>query len=106
MGEVGTCGGANGDLYIYIDDVEKSDLFERSGLHVKVNCPISPVVATLGGKIEVPALDGYVKVDVPAGTKSGDNVVIGGKGIKSTSGVGNLIVNFIIEPLTSLSRSQ
>lgn len=106
MGEVGTCGGENGDLYIYIADVEKSDLFERSGLHVKVTWPVSPIVATLGGKIEVPAPDGYVKVDVPAGTKSGDNVAIGGKGIKSSAGIGNLIVNFIVEPLTGLSRSQ
>lgn len=106
MGEVGTCGGENGDLYIYIADVEKSDLFERSGLHIKVTWPVSPIVATLGGKIEVPAPDGYVKVNVPAGTKSGDNVVIGGKGIKSSSGAGNLIVNFTVEPLSGLSRSQ
>lgn len=105
MGEVGTCGGANGDLYIYVNDVEKSDVFERSGLHVNVTWPVSPVIASLGGKVDVPALDGYVKVNVPAGTMSGDNVVIGGKGIKTASGTGNLIVTFVVEPLTNLSRS-
>ena len=105
MGECGVCGGADGNLYADIV-VRKSDLFERHDMNVVVHVPVSPVTATLGGKIEVPSPYGYVKATVPAGIKSGHQLVVKGKGIKSDAVTGNLIAVLDIEGMTKLSDEQ
>ena len=105
MGECGVCGGANGNLYADIV-VRNSELFERNGMNVVVHVPVSPVTATLGGKIEVPSPYGYAKVTVPAGIKSGHQLVVKGKGIKSDAVTGNLVVVLDIEGMTKLSDEQ
>lgn len=105
MGECGVCGGADGNLYADIV-VKKSELFERYGAHVTIHVPISPIVATLGGKIEVPSPYGYVKVSVPASIKSGYQLVVKGKGIKTDVNTGNLVVVLDIEGMTKLTDEQ
>lgn len=106
MGEVGTCGGQNGDLYLYINGIERSDIFERSGLNLRLKWPISPIVASIGGKVDVLTPYGYEKMKVPYGTVSGDTIVLNGKGIKSNIGIGNLIVEILVEPIVNLNAEQ
>lgn len=106
FGECGTCGGKNGDLYLYIVGVEGNEMFERFGINLKLKWPISPIVASLGGKVEVLTPYGYEKMKVPAGTVSGDHIVLGGKGIKTSAGIGNLVVEVVIEPLSKLTPEQ
>ena len=67
---------------------------------------MSFATAALGGKVKVPTLDDVIDYDIPAGTQSGKQFVIRGKGIKSTRGTGNLFVTVNVEVPTSLSRDQ
>ena len=106
FGECGTCGGKDGDLFLYIADVEKNDIFERFGINLMMKWPISPLVASLGGKVDVLTPYGYEKMKVPAGTNSGEKIVLGGKGIKTSSGIGNLVVEVVVEPLSNLTSEQ
>jgi len=104
-GECGTCGGSNGDLYIIVD-VQRSELFDRNGLDVMTTQPISPIIASIGGKVDVLSPYGYCKMKVPAGTTSGQCITVPGKGMKTSSGVGDLLVRVKIEPLVDLSKDQ
>lgn len=102
----GTRGGKDGDLYILVANVEKSDLFERNGLNLKIKQPISPITASVGGKVEVISPYGKIKLKIPAGTCSGQVFRESGKGIKSKNGIGDLLVEVFIEPLVQLSKDQ
>ena len=77
-GELGE-GGA-GDLYVAIH-VAPHDLFERSGIDVIFEAPVSFVQATLGAAIEVPTLDGFDTISIPSGTQHGEIFRLKGKGI-------------------------
>ena len=88
---------------MFINSIERSDVFEKDGLNLKVRWPISPIIATLGGKIEVPSPSGMFKVKVQPGTASGHIIREAGKGIKAKSGIGDLLIELYIEPLTNLS---
>ena len=50
-------GGPNGDLYVLIG-IRESEIFERDGQELGVDVPVSPVLAALGGSVEVPTPDG------------------------------------------------
>lgn len=76
------------------------------GNNLKLNWPISPIVATLGGKVEVLTPYGYEKVNVPAGTASGDVIVLKDKGIKTKDATGNLMIVVIVEPIVNLTKEQ
>ncbi len=70
-GEPSPDGGAAGDLVLTVT-VRKHPVFEREGLNLRVDVPVTFVEATLGATIEVPTLDGApVKLRVAAGTPSG-----------------------------------
>ena len=66
-GEAGESGAMSGDLYIQIQ-VQPHPLFERDGKNLYCEVPISFVMAALGGELEVPALNGRVKLKIPAET--------------------------------------
>ncbi len=80
-GEAGVRGGENGDLYVYIF-VKPHKIFKRDGSEVICEVPISFVQATLGDEIEVPTIDGKVKLKIPEGIQSGTIMRLKGKGIK------------------------
>lgn len=86
-GEAGTRGGPTGDLYVYIF-VKPNNLFTREGDDVICEVPISIVQATLGDEIEVPTLDGKVKLRIPEGTQSGVTLRLKEKGIPHLRGHG------------------
>ena len=92
-GEAGLNGGMNGDLFINVT-VKPHDLFERDGVHLYCEMPITFSQAALGDSIEIPTLDGKCLLKVPSGTQSGTKFRIPGKGIKNarTGEVGNLYV--------------
>ena len=80
-GEVGVRGAAPGDLYIFVS-VAPHAIFQRDGANIHCRVPISITTAALGGTIEVPTVEGSrTKVTVPAGTQSGHQFRLRGKGM-------------------------
>jgi molecular chaperone DnaJ len=69
-GNAGRHGGPPGDLYILIE-VSSHPVFRREGANIHVRVPVTVPEVTLGGKIEVPTLDGKATIRIPPGTKSG-----------------------------------
>jgi molecular chaperone DnaJ len=86
-GEAGYNGGPRGDLYVIIG-VRPHEIFERHGYDIVCEVPISFIQAILGCEIEIPTLDGRVKVKIPPGTQSGKVFRLRGKGIPDLHGRG------------------
>lgn len=107
-GEAGRNGAPAGDLYVFIR-VKPHAIFEREGLNLFVNVPISFTTAAIGGDVEVPTLDGRsIKLKVQAGTQSGTQLRARGKGVPSLRGsmVGDLYCNMIVEVPVNLNNEQ
>ena len=80
-GEAGAKGAGNGDLYLFIN-VYSHDLFKRSNENLFFECPISIANAALGTSLEIPTIDGgKAKIKIPAGTQSGKQFRLKGKGM-------------------------
>jgi molecular chaperone DnaJ len=107
MGEPGDRGGQPGDLYVTVI-VREHPLFQREDYEVFCEVPISFTQAALGAKIDVPTLDGKVKMTIPAGTQSGKVFRLKGKGIPHLHSQqrGDQHVRVIIETPTELSAKQ
>ncbi|HHY04995.1 MAG TPA: molecular chaperone DnaJ [Thermoanaerobacterales bacterium] len=86
-GEPGEKGGPPGDLYIIIH-VKPHKLFVRQGDDLIYEAPISIVQATLGDEIEIPTLEGKVKLKIPEGTQPGTRFRLKSKGIPHLRGFG------------------
>jgi molecular chaperone DnaJ len=78
-------GGIPGDLLIVIEEVE-DQILQRDGNNVIFDLHVSFVDATLGASIEVPTIDGKVKIKIDPGTQSGKMLRLKGKGIKDING--------------------
>lgn len=98
-GEAGLRGGPQGDLYVYIF-VKPHKLFTREGNDVLCEVPVSFVQAALGDEIDVPTLDGKVKMRVPEGTQSGTVLRLKDKGIPYLRGNGRGDQNVRIKVVT------
>lgn len=87
-------GGINGDLLVVIEEEKHPELI-RDENDLIYNLLLSVPVATLGGSVEVPTVDGRVKVNIPAGTQPGKVLRLRGKGLPSVNryGTGDLLVN-------------
>lgn len=81
-GEAGVNGGPSGDLYLNVQ-VRKDEFFERDGLDVRIEIPITYTQAVLGGKIDVPTLHGDVELKIPAGIQASNILKMKHKGIKA-----------------------
>ncbi|MCB2055897.1 MAG: molecular chaperone DnaJ [Geminicoccaceae bacterium] len=107
-GEAGLRGGPAGDLYIFIG-VAPHRIFKRDGTNVFCRVPIPMVSAALGGDIEVPTIDGKrVRMQVPAGTQTGKQIRLRGKGMTELHGVsrGDMFVELVVETPVNLSKRQ
>lgn len=106
-GEAGTHGGPAGDLYVQVN-VREHAIFERDGRHLYCEVPISFIDAALGGELEVPTLDGRVKLKVPAETQTGKLFRLRGKGVAPVrgGGAGDLMVRVVIETPVNLTSRQ
>ncbi|WP_209122983.1 molecular chaperone DnaJ [Alkalihalobacillus sp. BA299] len=87
QGEAGVNGGPPGDLYI-VFNVKPHEFFTRSGDDIYCDMPITFVQAALGDEIEVPTLQGKVKLKIPAGTQTGSSFRLRGKGVPNIHGHG------------------
>ena len=107
LGEPGDRGGPPGDLYVTVI-VREHSLFQREDYDVFCEVPISFTQAALGAKIDVPTLDGKVKMTIPEGTQSGKVFRLKGKGIPHLhSGQrGDQHVRVVVETPTGLTQKQ
>lgn len=78
-------GVSGGDLYLKIE-VAPHAFFRLEGDNIYCQVPVTPSEAVLGGSIEVPTLDGLVKMNVPAGVRSGQRLALRNKGYLTPAG--------------------
>jgi molecular chaperone DnaJ len=91
-GNAGQRGGRNGDLYVDVH-VQPHPLFRREGNDIFLVVPVAVHEAVLGARIDVPSLDGPVKLKVPAGTQAGQRFRMSGRGAPTgAGGRGGLVV--------------
>jgi len=86
-GEPGINGGPAGDLYVVLR-VRAHEFFEREGNDIYCEVPINFAQAALGDEIEVPTVDGRVKLKIPAGTQTETFFRLRGKGVPYLRGSG------------------
>jgi len=100
-------GGINGDLIVLIEEIEHP-LFERVQNNLHYNQFVSITEATLGESVEVPTLDGKVRVKIDAGTQSGKLLRLRGKGLPSMNGygTGDLIICVNIWTPQSVTKEE
>ncbi len=106
-GEPGKHGAPSGDLYVMVN-VRPHAVFERDGMDLHCELPISFTNAALGGEVEVPTLDGKVKLNIPKETQTGRRMRVRGKGIKSVRSVavGDLYCHIVVETPVNLTERQ
>ena len=107
-GEAGARGAPPGDLYVHVA-VRPHPIFQRDGANIFCRVPLLMTQAALGGEIEVPTIDGTAaKVKIPAGTQSGDQFRLRGKGfsvLRSTQR-GDMYIQVAVETPQNLTRRQ
>ena len=106
-GEIAENNGPSGDLYVHIS-VKEHPIFVRDDTDLYCEVPISFATAALGGELEVPTLDGKVKLKIPLETQSGKLFRLRSKGVHSvrSSTKGDLLCRVIVETPVKLDRNQ
>ena len=103
-GAPGRNGGPAGDLLVKAH-VAPHPIFKRKGDDLTVKLPVTFTEATLGAQIDLPTLNGPVKLKVPAGTKSGKTFRVRGRGVVRPRGrKGDLLATIEVVVPTKLSR--
>lgn len=97
-------GGEPGDIVLTVR-VRKHPVFERDGLNLRVNVPVTFAEAALGATIQVPTLGGEpVKLRVAPGTPSGRVLRVKGRGVETKKGTGDLLAVVQVAVPSHLSR--
>ncbi len=107
-GEAGLRGAPPGDLYIFLA-IAPHRFFQRDGANIHCRVPIPMTTASLGGVVEVPSIDGTrAKVTVPAGTQSGHQFRLKGKGMSVLRATqrGDMYVQAVVETPVNLNKKQ
>lgn len=106
-GEAGSHSGPAGDLYVQIQ-VKDHSIFTRDGANLYCDVPISFPVICLGGELQVPTLNGKVKLKIPSETQTGKLFRLRGKGVKPVRGgvVGDLMCRVQVETPVRLTKEQ
>ena len=104
-GEPGPAGAPAGDLFVRVH-VPRHPVFGRRGDDLTVELPITYPEATLGATVEVPTLNGPVKLRIPAGTPSGKTFRVRGRGAPRKGGHGDLLAKVQVEVPEKLSRQE
>jgi molecular chaperone DnaJ len=99
-GHAGERGGPPGDLYVLVR-VRQDPRFVRDGNDLVTVVDVSAPLAAVGTVVEVPSLDGPVKLEIPAGTQPHDTLTVRGAGMPSLRGRGRsgdlrVIVNVVV----------
>lgn len=104
-------GGVPGDLLVLIEEEPHKDLI-RDESNLIYNLLLSVPTAALGGQVEIPSLQGPVKISIPAGTQPGKVLRLRGKGVPQIDGygrqlaVGDLLVNIGVYIPEKLSKEE
>ena len=103
----GLRGGEPGDLYVILR-VRDSDIFERDGVDLAVDVPVSPFTAALGGTVDIPTPDGTAQLKLAAGTPNGKLLRLRGKGVPDLRGgpQGDLLARIVFEVPQRLTGRQ
>ena len=106
-GNAGQNGGPFGDLNVQVS-VRPHAIFEREGYNIWYELPITFAQAALGAEVEIPTLDGKMKVEIKEGTQPGDVMRVRGKGIPFLRGrgTGDLLLKIVVEVPKNLSKEQ
>ena len=106
-GEAGRNGGPAGDLYVELR-VKPHKIFSRDGSNLSCEVPVSFAIATLGGEVELPTLNGVVALKIPAGTQSGKVFRLRGKGVTTVRDPrqGDLFAEVAVETPINLTAEQ
>ncbi len=107
-GEPGIGGGAPGDLYLVVQ-IEPDSRFERKENDLYTEVRVDLFSALLGGAVEVPTLDRPVRLNIPAGTQSGQRFRLTGKGmpiVRQKGQFGDLFARVFITVPTNLTDAQ
>lgn len=107
-GEAGTRGGANGDLYVFIN-VKDHKLYTREGANLYTQVPISFVCAALGGKVEIPSINGEkIELDINVGAQNEQVLKVKNQGmtIIRSPRRGDMFVKLRVETPVNLSARQ
>jgi len=97
-GGAGVNGGPPGDLYLQIV-LAPHPLFRPNGHNLEIEVPVTPWEAALGAEIEVPTLEGAVRMKIPPGAKGGQKFRLAGKGLPRPGGAsGDLyaVLNIVV----------
>jgi molecular chaperone DnaJ len=107
-GEAGIKGGPAGDLYVLIN-IKPHKFYQREGANLYCRVPVAMTTAALGGEVKVPTIEGgKAEVKIPAGTQTGQQFRLKGKGMsvmRSTSR-GDAYIEIFVETPVNLSSKQ
>ena len=106
-GEAGLNGAPPGDLYVQVE-VADHPIFNRDGTHLYCDVPLKFADAVLGAEIDVPTLNGRVKLKVPPETQTGKLFRLRGRGVPAVRGgpTGDLLCRVVVETPVRLSEKQ
>ncbi|MFY7911179.1 MAG: molecular chaperone DnaJ [Emticicia sp.] len=106
-GNVPTRGGIAGDLLIVIEEEEHPEL-KRDGSNIHFDLRMNFADAALGREVEIPTVGGKVKINIKAGTQSGEILRLKGKGLKELNsyGVGDQLVHVSLFTPTTLTSED
>ncbi|MBV8516720.1 MAG: DnaJ domain-containing protein [Acidobacteria bacterium] len=91
----GANGGPAGDLHLKIH-VRPHPFFERRGDDIYIDLPITVGEAIRGAEVDVPTLQGNIRMRIPAGTQTGRTLRLSGKGVKKKSGAGDQYIRVMV----------
>lgn len=106
-GNAGNHNGVPGDLLIQVEEEAHPDLIRQDD-DLIYNLLLSFPAATLGGTVEIPTIDGKVKVKIESGTQPGTVLRLRGKGLPSVNryGTGDLLVNISVYVPETLNKEE
>lgn len=107
-GEAGNRGGESGDLYVFIS-VKPHKIFTRESANLYMHVPVTMTCAALGGRMEIPAIDGStIELNIPAGTQTDHLQKISNQGMTMirSKNRGDLFVKYRVETPVNLSSRQ
>lgn len=107
-GEAGLKGGPSGDLYVLIN-IKPHKFYQRDGANLHCRVPVAMTTAALGGSINVPTIEGgKAEVKVPAGTQTGQQFRLKGKGmsVMRSNSRGDAYIEIFVETPVNLSSKQ
>lgn len=105
QGEPGRFGGRPGDLHVIVE-LEPDPLLRIDGADLHLDLPVRFLTAALGGVVEVPTIEGQVKMKIPAGSQSGRVFRLRSRGLARGPGRGDQLVHLVVETPVSLGAAQ